>query len=379
MKKQLILHIGIHKTGSTSIQAALKGYNKNKVKYVAFEEINHSIPMYTIFSENRYNYHIWQKVGISNEDIDKKKNTYLNILMKEFMNNKVETLIISGEDLSGLKDHEVKKLSEFLTAQQITTTVICYVRDPLSWAVSASQEMAKNGGTTPNLDNMFEFRIQKYIKYFGKKNIKVFDYEKSSVSEKSIVRHFSRELSIDLKDLPHANKSLNPLQFSLLQNLNNIKFKEKRHLTRNVIASKIIKIGLMSPLYSDKKLDKQYFKNLIPDCYEEDCNWLNNEFGIQYKIDLSTKQKSIDCYHKMILSNSFELIINLFKEIGLRYNPTLNLQDNYINAYIFIETGIDNFSGNLYLELNPQLKKVVGLNPYKHFLVNGFSGGRRFQ
>ena len=112
MKKQLMLHIGLHKTGSTSIQAALKGYNKNKVRSIAFKEANHSIPMYTIFSEERYNYHIWQKEGLSKGDIDKKKNAYLNILIKEFKNNKVKTLIISGEDLSVLKDHEVKALSE---------------------------------------------------------------------------------------------------------------------------------------------------------------------------------------------------------------------------------------------------------------------------
>ena len=378
MKKQLLLHIGIHKTGSTSIQTALEGYNKNKVKFVAFKEKNHSIPMITIFSELRYNYHIWDKLELSNEDIDKKKNAYLNILLKEFNNDKVETLIISGEDLSIFKDHEVKELSEFLVAQQINTTIICYVREPLSWTVSASQEIAKNGGRTPNLDNFFKSRIEKFIKHFGKKNIKVFDYHKSSVSEKSIVRHFSRELSIDLKDLPHTNVSLNPLQFSLLQNLNRINFKKKMHYARSVIVSKIIKIGSMPSMYSGKKLEKQYFINLLPDSYEEDCNWLNNEFGIEYKIDHSIEQKNIDSYHKMILSNSFEVIIDLFKEIGLTYNPILSLQDNFINAYIFIETGIDNFSGDLYLERNPNLKKNVRLNPYKHFLVNGFNEGRKF-
>ncbi len=71
--KEVILHIGLHKTGSTSIQNALKGYNKNGVKSVAFEEVNHSIPMYTIFSEKRYNYHIWQKAELTKIDIDKKR------------------------------------------------------------------------------------------------------------------------------------------------------------------------------------------------------------------------------------------------------------------------------------------------------------------
>ena len=135
----------------------------------------------------------------------------------------------------------------------------------------------------------------------------------------------------------------------------------------------------MSSLYSGKKLDKQYFKNLIPDSIEEDCNWLNNQFGIRYKINYRSEQKNIDRYHKLILSNSSEAAENLFREIGIKYNPILNLQDNFLNAYIFIETGIDNFSRDLYLEHNPDIKKAVRVNPYQHFLEKGFSKGRRFQ
>ena len=71
--KEVILHIGIHKTGSTSIQKALKGYNKDGVKAIGFEEENHSIPMYTIFSESRYDYPIWRERNYCRGDIEKKK------------------------------------------------------------------------------------------------------------------------------------------------------------------------------------------------------------------------------------------------------------------------------------------------------------------
>ena len=92
--KEVILHIGLHKTGTTSIQRALKGYNKNGVKAIGFEEKNHSIPMYKIFSESRYKYHIWQKRNYSRGDIEKKRNDYLEILTSECSNNEIKTLII---------------------------------------------------------------------------------------------------------------------------------------------------------------------------------------------------------------------------------------------------------------------------------------------
>ena len=374
--KEVILHIGLHKTGSTSIQNALKGYNKNGVKSVAFEEVNHSIPMYTIFSEKRYNYHIWQKAELTKIDIDKKKDVYLNILKEELKSKKFETLIISGEDLSVLNNNEVQALSELFNAHQVSTTVICYVRNPLSGVVSSAQELVKNGGSVTSIDKLYKSRLEKYIMYFGKQNIKVFDYQKASESEKSIVRHFSKILSIDLRDTPRLNKSLTPLQFSLIQNLNKLNLHKTRHRARDVIVMNIMKIDSELTSKSIEKLDEQYFIKLIPKCYVEDCNWLHKEFGILFKINKSTEDKNLDDYIKMNLSNSLEEIDNLFSEIGLGYDPILSLQDNFLNAYIFIETRIDNFNGDLYLDLNPDVK-AAKVNPYKHYLDHGIDKGRR--
>lgn len=376
--KEVILHIGLHKTGSTSIQTALKGYNKNGVKSIAFKEANHSIPMFTIFSNNRYKYHIWKKQELSKDDIDKKRNEYLDILKKELRNEKVKTLIISGEDLSSLNDHEVKVLSEFLNAEQVSTTIVCYVRHPLSWAASAVQELAKNGNSFPNLDNFFKVRLGKYIEFFGKKNMKVFDYQKSSTKEKSVVKHFSKILSIDLKDPPRANESLSALQFSLIRNLNKLNLQKTRHRARDLILSHIMRIESTATSQHSKKVNEQYFVNLITKSSIEDCNWLNKEFGIQYKINKSKVDENLDDYFKIILSNSLKTISNLFVEIGISYDPIISLQDNFLNAYIFIETGIDNFNGDLYLELNPDIK-AARVNPYKHFLENGIDIGRRFR
>ena len=49
--EKVILHIGMHKTGTTSIQSAIKNFEGNRVKVASFEETNHSIPMLTIFSK----------------------------------------------------------------------------------------------------------------------------------------------------------------------------------------------------------------------------------------------------------------------------------------------------------------------------------------
>ena len=92
--KKVILHIGSHKTGTSSIQSSIKNYNFKKIKAAVFPSINHSIPMYTIFSKNFLNYHVWKKKGYSNTQIIKKKKEFLNILNEKINNQTYDKLII---------------------------------------------------------------------------------------------------------------------------------------------------------------------------------------------------------------------------------------------------------------------------------------------
>lgn len=376
--KRVIIHIGLHKTGSTSIQKALKGYKKNGVKSISFKEENHSIPMYTIFSENRYNYHIWKNQGLSKDDIDKKRDEYFDILESEFKINNSETLIISAEDLSVLNNSEVKALSEFLKSQHVVTTIICYVREPLSWVTSAAQQQTKMGRPITVEDSIYKSRLENYIQYFGKNNIRIFEYQKTIESDISIVSHFSKILSIDLKDPHKKNQSISPLQFSLIYCLNKLNLQSKRRPTWNAILQKIMEIDQIYASNRIEKLDSQYFINHLPKFYKEDCDWLQKEFNIRYKTHKASNHKNINEYLKIILSNSLEEISNLFKEIGIRYDPILSLKDNLLNAFIFIETGIGDFDGDLYLKLNPDVKDAKA-NPYLHYLIHGKEKGRPYQ
>ena len=74
--REVILHIGMHKTGTSSIQTSLHKINGNGFRTVRFAEINHSIPMFTIFSEKRQSYHIWKNQGFTDDQINEKKAEY---------------------------------------------------------------------------------------------------------------------------------------------------------------------------------------------------------------------------------------------------------------------------------------------------------------
>ncbi len=46
---RVILHLGSHKTGSTSIQSALKRFDNGKIAYANLGNANHSAPLFTAF------------------------------------------------------------------------------------------------------------------------------------------------------------------------------------------------------------------------------------------------------------------------------------------------------------------------------------------
>ena len=69
MVSEVILHIGMHKTGSTSIQTALSGYDTGRAFYARFPESNHSPAIRGTFSTRPETYHQWQKLGRESAEI----------------------------------------------------------------------------------------------------------------------------------------------------------------------------------------------------------------------------------------------------------------------------------------------------------------------
>ena len=172
-----------------------------------------------------------------------KKVTILKYSRAKCINDKIKTLIISGEDLSVLNNSEVKILADYLREKNVKTTIICYVRDPLSWIASNSQERVKAGWPLIKIDQIFKRSIQNSMQYFGRENIQIYDFQKSIKLTDSIVSHFSEILSIDIKEPLRENESLNAVQFALMQFLNTISINTNLEKTRYIVRNKIRKLS----------------------------------------------------------------------------------------------------------------------------------------
>ena len=158
--KSCIIHIGMHKTGSSSLQATLKGYYDSATHYANLGIANHSMPLVTLFKARPENYGIHKQWGRTPQQISEMKTDFAAKL-DETIAATQQRMILSGEGLSARLDPlEVAHLAEHLRKFFDRIQVIAYVRDFASFAPSSFQEKVKTG------KDFFEVPPARYRKRF---------------------------------------------------------------------------------------------------------------------------------------------------------------------------------------------------------------------
>lgn len=176
MQKILYLHLGFHKTGSTSFQATCaKGAGKLQslgITYPTFKcddrpatIINHSIPIISMFSDDPENYHINKRWGLSNK-ITEINASYRN-QFEEYLTSS-QNLCISGEGISLLTAQSLERMITLIDKYDYKIHAIAMLRSPYSALCSEIQQKIKIGNFNAliSLDNSTKtpFKYQDYSK-----------------------------------------------------------------------------------------------------------------------------------------------------------------------------------------------------------------------
>ena len=334
--KQVILHIGMHKTGTTSIQNSLHGLETDGIRYARFPDMNHSKAMYTIFSGSRYKHHSWQSIGFTENQIDKEKDYFFKILEEELSDNSITKLVISGEDISAMSPAEQKILCSYFQSKNIILKVVYIVRDPHNWSVSSIQQQVKGGAKELLAANPFyRRRIAGFIKGCGIENISIYKYE--DLVKHGLIKSFSEIIGTKLKEKKRMNESMTLEAFSLILILNNLElvttrslkqFKKKQQFIQSVINFFSIKNGYT-------KINMECF-DIVHKDVKEDLIWMKEQFGISYAL------KNHDAKNK--LSSEFNYSLSskdlnaFFKFMKLAYDNNLSVKENLKVTYLKYKT-----------------------------------------
>ena len=328
--RQVILHVGMHKTGTSSIQDSIYNIDSDGFRTVGFAEKNHSIPMYTIFSENRLNYHIWKNKGYNDNQIIEKKVEYENILEEKIRDESVDCFLLSGEDMSGLTESEQISLCEFFKERSFKVRVIYVVRDPISFAASANQQRAKGGAKSlVKINPIYKRRISGFLKGCGHENISIFKYE--HLVQGGLIKAFSEIIGVSLEEKPRANESVTSEALALIYALNNINT-PTRGSEINFNARLAILNGIrtfFSKSNGFKELTLTKFDLVNKAAVAEELVWLEKNFGISYQLPVKEGHQEL-VYDEC---PSAECLSEFFGGYALKYEASMSLADNIENLY----------------------------------------------
>lgn len=166
--KTIVLHIGLHKTGTSSIQATLKHnqelLRERGVLYPGFLPANHSQFFINAFSSRAEHYHANRRQGLGAAAIAGRAAEQMDRLGRALTRFGGSTILLSAEDASTLQAPEVAQARSKLDALAETVgvktnyRVLLYTRNPAAFVSSAMQENVKGNGM--RLDDSRELHIR---------------------------------------------------------------------------------------------------------------------------------------------------------------------------------------------------------------------------
>ncbi|WP_137006695.1 hypothetical protein [Synechococcus sp. N32] len=153
--KTCFLHLGLHKTASSSFQQTCawnrKTLGKQGFHYPLFaceysrpkrlKINNHSVPLRCLYDQNPKNYHINKRWKINR--LDEAIRDYDAQLTEALSRD--ASIILSGEGLSLLSGQALSQLVERIRAEGFVICPLALVRSPLDYAHSIAQQLIRGG------------------------------------------------------------------------------------------------------------------------------------------------------------------------------------------------------------------------------------------
>jgi len=368
MRKQvvneIIVHAGLHKTATSSIQSSLSNI-KNELSltrknYLYPKEwpINHSIPVYSAFCDCPEAYHINVRQKLSRNQVEEINGVYLRNIEREIASKRPKKLIISGEDISVLDIQGLSSFKDYLSSTFNSDAIkaVLYVRNPISLSISKVQEDIKAGQHTlksviknirlDSKEHSIKQRIEDVEKVFGKGLTEVYPFEKALEHTQGPVGHFLSIIGFNKDEIAKfyiekSNESLSQLAANMISFIN-----EKYPLFEDGAIKAPRENGDTLPITKIKgmKFDLTFEqKKELRDKYNDEIVWLRDHFGIDYSatIKKSKVEKKCVIFSDQILQikEAYAKTSNMIQGLIIEYlkgivNKDIEINHNKLQALI---------------------------------------------
>lgn len=211
LKKRAVVHVGIHKTGSTSIQAFLNEYRAKLCTlgvhfYTGMHDVSDHIEMHTVTMRLERASPFKLNTGLA---VDSAYQEMVRERVQRFIfESSCDCIVFSAEGLSYLRyEDEMERLRSIVPQCQIE--IVMYLRDPVRFLESYRIEMmhhimpptiepdpfAYTGNDSWLVD--FESRIKGFQNAFGCENVITLNYDQEYDAMRNVIPSFLRVLGVE--------------------------------------------------------------------------------------------------------------------------------------------------------------------------------------
>lgn len=288
---KILIHAGMHKTGSSSIQDHFFKTAYPGLRYARWNGSNHS-GLFVLLFEDADRLAEYQGFRTRGPEfcarLPQMREDWRTSLAEDLTQAQAagETLVFSAEDISGPRFHgAVGQMAAFFREWSEDITVLAYVRRPLSYAISAFQERLK-GGTVETLEAeklwpFYKARFARLDEVFGRDRVILKPYERNALTGGDVVRDFAAMIGAEMAAAPaaEANTSLSAEATALLFTQRRlgkgfVAGFDKAQAANNAFVAALRGIGAGKLTFSDSLWGPVLEKN------RADLDWIEDRLGV---------------------------------------------------------------------------------------------------
>jgi hypothetical protein len=215
--KQLYVHIGTHKTGSTSVQRWMSerreflGANGYGLYRGLHNESNHTELFLATMRPDRDSF---AKLSLSDVSFDEGYMAMVADRVQAFIHSAPQSeLILTSEGLSLLRHpDEIERLAGVFGGDYDRIKIILFLRNPKDYLESYRLQLRKKKGRVPSADywsalyveddtwlTNYQQLIDVYGEGFGRENVHVIDYDQEMEREGNVIPSFLRAIGLEIE------------------------------------------------------------------------------------------------------------------------------------------------------------------------------------
>jgi len=285
-----IIHVGMSKTGTSSIQRTFVNYNHPDIFYPNVAEKrydlpsngNHSNLTVLLFNKHPEAHPGFKARGITSDQVQALKRDVQRELIHTIRDSSAKTFILSSEHISSMPYGICGKVKNFAERYFDDYEIIAYIRPPISYMTSVFQQRLKGNLrdlelTWPN----YRMQIEKLDKIFGEDKVTLRKFDRKTLHDGDVVADFAEFVGIDIPkaNIIHHNQSLSLEATALLfvQRKYGQGFEQGSNLAAN---RNFLFIDLLRTLGKKKLQFKSHlFASLIEE-NNDDLKWIEDRLGV---------------------------------------------------------------------------------------------------